>query len=1547
MNRSQRNFDCKNIALTWLIVVIQFIWPVTLAFAPVISVAAQDINQPMKGIRTIPYILGPNETVYTQAKKNHLTIEELKKLNQFRSFSKQFTQLTTGDELDIPAPENKFLMQSDEQPAGYDANIVGQDLSQAGSMLANSNASDAVASMARSQITDVANSNAQQWLSLFGTAKVKLSLDSNNDLDGSEIDWLAPIYDNKTNLLFTQLGARNQDGRNTVNMGVGFRTLTDQWMVGANTFFDNDITGKNRRLGAGFEAWRDYLKLSVNGYFALTDWHQSRDFDDYNERPANGFDIRSEAYLPSYPQLGGKLMYEKYYGDSVALTDKDSRSKNPQAVTLGVSFTPVPLLTVGVDHHKGESGDNDSSISLQLTYRPGMSLASHLDPNEVNNLRMLSGSRLDLVDRNNSIVLDYQKQDLMRITLPDRLSGASKQTIYLVAQVSSKYSVDHIEWDTAAVVAAGGVTTQLSSTTLAVTLPPYQAFGNNSYSVSGMAWDVKGNASERALSLLEVEKPIDMNITLKATIDGSPADGVTVNRVDAKVTDSNKQPVAGQSVTFSQAGNSAELTTTKAITDSTGLASTLLTSTKTGITNITGTLDSGESKTVDSTFVADMTNATLSLAVTKDNAMSNGTDTNTIEASLLDNSGNPLTGQVIIFSASHGATLDSSSATTDARGVAKIIVTNTVDGISTITAKINNLSQSVDTHFGVDNSSADITTQNITVLNDNAAADGVATDSVMVKVTDIHNTPMADQKVTFSVESGSAKAETTTRVSDSQGQASATFTSLKADTSVVHAQLANGQGQSIPISFIPDTGTATITSANLTVTADGAVANGTATNEVQAIVTDTAGNLVPGASVTFTATNGATVTTASATTGADGKATTTLTSLKAGDSSVTAGINGSSQTVKTTFVPDSSTATITSANLTVTADGAVANGTATNAVQAIVTDGRGQVVSGIGVTFSGTNGATMQPTVVFTDTNGIASATLTSLTAGESAVTAEVNGNSQTVKTMFIADASTATVISNNLTVTDDDAQADGTSTNTVQAIVTDAHDNVLSGITVKFSANNGGHIITDNIITDAQGKASTMLTNTTAGKTVVTATVNGTGTTVNTNFVPDAGTAVIKNGSLIVTIDGAVANGTATNAVQATVTDANNNPISGYVVTFVATNGAKVQTSNATTGADGKASTTLTSLTAGVSHVTAEAGTSSTMVNVSFTSDVSTATIVVVADSRAVVADGVTTATWTATVKDANNNLVSGMPITWKSSNNEITPLSATGTTGDSGAVTTTAKSLKSGDVVMTATLAAPAQSASAENVKFIGDTRTAVIDNLISDKISVVSDNADKATLSATVLDANNNLVPNAVVTWSTDNNQLQAGSTITDSKGVATVTIKGNTVSKTTITAAINNSKKKVSISFAFRSQEDWDPVSDDTNGNKYYGKSTSGTTHTGFIVLSGTTGPTTLQNSSSYGTKATLTTQMQDKQGNLHTVIFKGLRDNAAGACGYTEFNSIVACGGSPTVNPLLYFYASDNPGLPAGVYDGQLHFSAQDQNGTFAVEYIVSVKLTMK
>ncbi|EKN6163717.1 hypothetical protein DVQ60_09480 [Yersinia enterocolitica] len=204
-------------------------------------------------------------------------------------FSQQY--YFNSEELDNPANHNE---------------TINKMINTGTSLAASGNASN----IARSMVNDAANQEIKHWLSRFGTAQVNVNLDKKFSLKESSLDWLLPWYDSASYIFFSQLGIRNKDSRNTLNIGAGVRTFQQSWMYGFNTFYDNDMTGHNHRLGVGAEAWTDYLQLSANGYFRLNGWHQSRDFVDYNERPASGGDIHAKVYLPALPQLGGKLKYE-------------------------------------------------------------------------------------------------------------------------------------------------------------------------------------------------------------------------------------------------------------------------------------------------------------------------------------------------------------------------------------------------------------------------------------------------------------------------------------------------------------------------------------------------------------------------------------------------------------------------------------------------------------------------------------------------------------------------------------------------------------------------------------------------------------------------------------------------------------------------------------------------------------------------------------------------------------------------------------------------------------------------------------------------------------------------------------------------------------------------------------------------------------------------------------------------------------------------------------------------------------------------------------
>ncbi|PJX96223.1 Ig-like domain-containing protein, partial [Escherichia coli] len=255
----------------------------------------------------------------------------------------------------------------------------------------------------------------------------------------------------------------------------------------------------------------------------------------------------------------------------------------------------------------------------------------------------------------------------------------------------------------------------------------------------------------------------------------------------------------------------------------------------------------------------------------------------------------------------------------------------------------------------------------------------------------------------------------------------------------------NSSTASRNVTFIADVSTAQI--ASLEVTQDNSVADGAMANTLRARVTDAFGNTLAGQTVSVTAGNGATVA-PTVITGQDGTVEIPVTSQTAGTSAVTASINSSTASRNVTFIADVSTAQI--ASLEVTQDNSVADGAMANTLRVKVTDANGNALAGQTVSVSAGNGAAVAATVI-TGPDGTVEISVTSQTAGISAVAASINNSSRSQDVTFIPDVSTAKIA--DLVVIKDGSVADGSTANTLRVKVTDAFGNALAGQTVSVSA--------------------------------------------------------------------------------------------------------------------------------------------------------------------------------------------------------------------------------------------------------------------------------------------------------------------------------------------------------------------------------------------------------------------------------------------------------------------------------------------------------------
>ncbi|HBA9956471.1 TPA: hypothetical protein J1501_003074, partial [Escherichia coli] len=862
---------------------------------------------------------------------------------------------------------------------------------------------------------------------------------------------------------------------------------------------------------------------------------------------------------------------------------------------------------------------------------------------------------------------------------------------------------------------------------------------------------------------------------LEVIRDNAVADGSTANTLQVKVTDANGNTLAGQAVSV-LAGNSATVAST-VTTKPDGTVEISVTSQTAGTSTVTASINSS-SLSRNVTFVADVSTAKIAdLVVIQDNSVADGAMANTLRMRVTDAFGNTLGGQTVSVTADNSAMV-ASTVITGPDGTVEISVTSQTAGISIVTASINNSSLSRDVTFVADVRTAKIA--DLVVIKDGSEADGSTANTLQVRVTDAFGNALAGQTVSVLADNGATVAPTVTTQPD--GTVEISVTSQTAGVSAVTATI-NSSTQSQNVTFIADVRTAKI--ADLVVIKDGSEADGSTANTLRARVTDAFGNALAGQAVSVMAGNSATVT-PTVTTQSDGTVEFSVTSQTAGTSTVTASINSSSLSRDVTFIADVRTAQI--AVLEVTQDYAVADGSTANTLRARVTDAFGNALAGQTVSVTAGNGATVSPTVI-TGPDGTVEISVTSQTAGVSAVTATINNSTASQNVMFIADVRTAKIA--DLVVTRDNSVADGAMANTLQVKVTDANGNTLAGQTVSVLADNSA-TTAPTVITEPDGTVEISVTSQTAGTSTVTATINSSSQSQNVTFIADIRTAQIAD--LVVIKDGSVADGSTANMLRVRVTDAFGNALGGQTVSVLADNGVTTAPT-VITEPDGTVEISVTSQTAGVSAVTATINSSSQSQNVTFIADVRTAKIadlVVIKDGSE--ADGSTANTLRARVTDAFGNTLGGQTVSVLADNGAT--VAPTVTTQPDGTVEISVTSQTAGTSTVTASINSSSQS---RDVTFIADVRTAKIAELEVIRDNAVADGSTANTLQVKVTDANGNALAGQMVSVLADNSATTAPTVITGQDGTVEISVTSQTAGISAVTASINNSTLSRDVKF----------------------------------------------------------------------------------------------------------------------------------------------------
>ncbi|HHV7328696.1 TPA: inverse autotransporter adhesin IatC [Escherichia coli] len=1405
----------------------QTIFPVMAAAPTHINPAHSDTAASLilPNVKTIPYTLGALESPPTVAARFGITVDELRRLNQLRTFARGFDNVRQGDEIDVPlinsnSPEARNLKAMQMERDGKDPQMqVAEVAQQSGTLLARDMDSEQAASMARGWVASSASAQATDWLSRWGTARVSLGVDEDFSLKSSSFEFLHPWYETPDNLVFSQHTLHRTDDRTQTSHGIGWRYFTSSWMSGVNMFIDHDLTRYHTRTGMGVEYWRDYLKLSGNGYLRLSNWRSAPELDnDYEARPANGWDLRAEGWLPAWPQLGGKLVYEQYYGDEVALFGKDERQNDPHAITAGLSYTPVPLISFSAEQRQGKQGENDTRIGMELTLQPGHSLQKQLDPAEVAARRSLVGSRYDLVDRNNNIVLEYRKKELVRLTLTDPLKGKPGEVKSLVSSLQTKYALKGYDIEAASLQSAGGKVA-VSGKDIQVTIPPYRFTAmpetDNTYPIAVTAEDSKGNFSRREESMVVVEKPtlsladstlsVDQQILL--------ADGKSTSTLTYTARDSSGKPIPGMTLK-TQVKGLQDFALSEWKDNGNGTYTQIVTAGKTSGALSLMPQFNGDDIAKTPALIAIVANtasrADSTIETDQDNYVAGKPIV--VKVTLRDDNGNGVTGRKELLKQTvkvDNTKADAVSAwTEESEGIYKASYTAHLIG-DKLTAQLTmpgwQTKHSDAFSIAGDKDTAKIAAMQITANNAVARRDH---NTVAVTVRDVHQNLLQGQNVTFTVVNGAAVfADPNGGIvtTDKDGIASVNLASDQAVNSLIKAEI-NGSSQSVEVSFI--TGdisqlTSTIKTDDVSYTAGGKI-------KVSVTLMDEQKNLVKGMASLLA---GSSVVEVSGTdkneTGnwseeSDGVYTTTRTAKIAGDrhyATLKLSTWSSAQQSDAYAIRESGAVLAYSSIVTdktaYTAGGAIK-------VTVTLKDSYENLVGGqrdaINLAIQLPN--TKAESIAWNeDQKGIYTATYTALLPGTGLkAQLQMSGwaNALTSNDYSISgDAASAQIVAMQVTTGNPDVLANGSDRHTVNVRVEDQFGNVLPEQTVTFTVTKGAAVFANagqsaDIRTDAHGMAEVDLSSTVADASTVEAKINQSSDSKTVNFIADVSTAQVAE--LVVTQDGSVADGATANTLRARVTDAFGNALAGQTVSVLAGNGATTAPT-VTTQPDGTVEISVTSQTAGTSAVTASINNSSQSRNVTFIADVSTAQIadLVVSQDNAV-ADGATANTLQVRVTDAFGNALAGQTVSVLADNGAtVAPVV---TTQPDGTVEISVTSQTAGSSAVTVSINSSSQS---RDVTFIADVRTAKIADLVVTRDNSVADGAMANTLRARVTDAFGNALAGQTVSVTAGNGATVAPVVTTQPDGTVEISVTSQTAGVSAVTATINSSTQSQNVTF----------------------------------------------------------------------------------------------------------------------------------------------------
>lgn len=356
----------------------------------------------------------------------------------------------------------------------------------------------------------------------YGTLDIKSDFVSKPEDPSVSLNALVPLTNNESKVVFAQFGLQlnneeNYEGRDFLNFGLGWRHVNENYLFGVNTFYDYDLKRGHERASLGLEGWLDYVKFSGNYYFPISNWKLSPTNSEFDERPARGMDISAQAFLPNYPNLGASVTFAAYRGLS-SLEGSEIGTDDPYSLDVGIIYTPFPLVNLDFGFRKKSDSAPSFVSNIEFSYKFGKSFSEQVSPENVKNSRLVKNQILDVVKRNNNIVLERKKRENNVETEPvrtiefDALNGGRGKVSLSINDgqltVVDNYglltrkakSFDNVIWQVSDLFLPFGSLTFGTGYTIDLNIPPFAGDYHLSANVKNEGYSLKSNVKVNDLS---------------------------------------------------------------------------------------------------------------------------------------------------------------------------------------------------------------------------------------------------------------------------------------------------------------------------------------------------------------------------------------------------------------------------------------------------------------------------------------------------------------------------------------------------------------------------------------------------------------------------------------------------------------------------------------------------------------------------------------------------------------------------------------------------------------------------------------------------------------------------------------------------------------------------------------------------------------------------------------------------------------------------------------------------------------------------------------